>query len=53
MELKKLLYIKSDKEVNSGMVRVMLELHGIRAEVEEVKLVRKDGQIMLVRQGRR
>jgi len=49
MEFKKLLYVESDQKVNSGMVRVMLELHGIKAEVEEVKLVRKDDQIIVVR----
>jgi len=49
MKLKKLFYIKSDQEINSGMVRVMLELRGIKAEVQEAGLVMKDDQIVVVR----
>ena len=51
MGLKKLLYIESDQEINPGMVRVLLEFHGIDAEVAEVKIIRKDDQIVVVREG--
>ena len=53
MEFKKLLYIESDQKVNPGMVRVMLELHGIKAEVAEVKLVKEGERIVVVRKKER
>ena len=47
LSLKKLFYIKSDKEIPPGMLRVMLSLNQIEAEVKEVKLT-KDGDNLIV-----
>lgn len=47
LNLKKLFYIKSDKEIPSGMIRVMLSLNQIEAEVKEAKLIKEDNKIIV------
>ena len=48
LNLTKLFYIKSDKEIPAGMIRVMLSLNQIEAEVKEAKLIKEDNKIIVV-----
>ncbi|MCK5161608.1 MAG: hypothetical protein KAQ99_08560 [Candidatus Aureabacteria bacterium] len=48
LNLTKLFYIKSDKEIPAGMIRVMLSLNQIEAEVKEAKLIKEDNKISVV-----